>query len=313
MLLPSSPSLLDHVANFSSWIPENINPLPVRSWPFPLGSFDRSEKTLADEALESFGVTTPLLRFHGVHSWCSSPSKDSHDVAEETYPDDEEDEELRRDSEPDDTANASALVELERTNGKPVLKYHPYVITRTQIRVVDETELFNRKAYIKAQKHLKGTACGKAIAGIQPNRYSCYRQYAVNGHWETLLKLDMRNETAGNVHTEWAYAPYIAVSRYPPGPKDLLQIPVNRENCTSIMNTTKANNTPSNVTPWQDFVNVTWKISYSGRTSGKFMMSQLLSGFGAEYDHNQTERDRILAQDGAEIFRECKCRIYCNS
>ena len=30
--------------------------------------------------------------------------------------------------------------------------------TRTQIRVVDETKLFNRKAYIKAQKLLKATA-----------------------------------------------------------------------------------------------------------------------------------------------------------
>ena len=87
---------------------------------------------MADEALESFGVTTPLLQFHGVHSWCHSPGEDSHEVTdEEGYLDDEEDEEARH--KPDDNANASALSEilsLERTNGKPVLKYHPYVITR---------------------------------------------------------------------------------------------------------------------------------------------------------------------------------------
>ena len=41
-------------------------------------------------------------------------------------------------------------------------------------------------------------------------------------------------------------------------------------------------------------------------------MLELLSGSGTLYDHNQTERDRVLAQDGAEIFRECKRRIHYN-
>jgi hypothetical protein len=83
---------------------------------------------LADEALESFGVTVPLLRFHGVQSWCHSPV-DSHEAAdEESYSDDEKDEEVS--SRLDDNAVPNSLDEMQRTNGRPVLKSHPYVITR---------------------------------------------------------------------------------------------------------------------------------------------------------------------------------------
>lgn len=99
---------------------------------FPLGSLSRSKKSLADEALESFGVTVPLLRFHGVHSWCHSPGKDSHQAAdEESHSDNEEDEEDL--PQLDDNANANLLDEtlsLEKTNGRPALKSHPYVVTR---------------------------------------------------------------------------------------------------------------------------------------------------------------------------------------
>jgi hypothetical protein len=35
-------------------------------------------------------------------------------------------------------------------------------------------------------------------------------------------------------------------------------------------------------------------------------MAQLLSGINRGYDHNQTERERILLQDGAELSRESK-------
>jgi hypothetical protein len=96
-----------------------------------LGSSGQPKKNLADEALESFGVTTPLLRFHGVHSRCYSPEKSSHEVADEESYLEEEEEAARTD--PDDNDNVSTLAEimtLERTNGKSVLKYHPYIITR---------------------------------------------------------------------------------------------------------------------------------------------------------------------------------------
>jgi hypothetical protein len=103
---------------------------------FPLGADGEPEKTLADKALESFGVTTPLLRFHSVRSQCHSPNKGLREAATEENPSDDEDDDDDDDddwSEPDLDPNLNPLarvVALERTNGKSVLQYHPYIITR---------------------------------------------------------------------------------------------------------------------------------------------------------------------------------------
>jgi hypothetical protein len=87
---------------------------------------------LADLALESFGVTVPLLQFHGVHSRChnsDNSDKGSDEPADEkSYSDDDEDQEAE--IEPDDNPLLPVLLSLEKTNGKPVLKSHPYIITR---------------------------------------------------------------------------------------------------------------------------------------------------------------------------------------
>jgi hypothetical protein len=102
---------------------------------FPLGTHGQHRKTLTDEALESFGVTTPLLQFHDVPSRCHSSDKGSHETAQdEGYSngvDDEDDEGVL--GEPDDDFKMSLLagiLALEKTNGKSVLKYHPYIVTR---------------------------------------------------------------------------------------------------------------------------------------------------------------------------------------
>ena len=41
---------------------------------FPLGSPERGDRTLADEALESFGITIPLIEFHKIPSRRSNSS-----------------------------------------------------------------------------------------------------------------------------------------------------------------------------------------------------------------------------------------------
>lgn len=92
----------------------------VFSLRFPLGS-GQAEKSLADKAIESFGVTIPLLSFHSVHSWCPS---DSIDISS-SEPEDDEDEPPNQQL--DDSKN---LPLLKTTNGKPLLESHPYVITR---------------------------------------------------------------------------------------------------------------------------------------------------------------------------------------
>ncbi|KIM82703.1 hypothetical protein PILCRDRAFT_454192 [Piloderma croceum F 1598] len=86
-------------------------------------------------------------------------------------------------------------------------KRHPYVVTRMQLRIVDQTALFNRDAYNKAHNKLKVHACGSGIPNVKPSWKRCNRGYKKNGHWETRLELEM--PAPGNdsdVRTEWAYA-----------------------------------------------------------------------------------------------------------
>jgi hypothetical protein len=90
---------------------------------------------LADEALESFAVTIPLLQFHDVHSRCPSSDKVQREPAEEqgNLDDDIDEEDGAAWSEPTDNAKLKSLAEiiaLQQTNGKPILKYHPYIVTR---------------------------------------------------------------------------------------------------------------------------------------------------------------------------------------
>jgi len=299
VLLPSSPSLLDHVTNYSSWIPKTIKPLPVRAWPFPLGSPNHREKTLADEVLESFGVTSPLVQFHTVNSRCPNFSKDAHTA------------------DGFDTTSALSQPLLQTTNGKPVLKNHPCIITRTQISVVDETNIFNRKAYIEKQEELRGTACGREVPGVQPNRYLCARGYLTNGHWETLMKLGVPNQSTGKIRTEWAYAPYIHVSRSAPGPKDLLIIPVNREDC-SMTSSSKAIQVASDsddpikydgtyaaqTSPLeQDLIDVTWKLSYSGHTPRQLIFGPEIGAGVKVYDFATiSERAQMIGHGRAEMI-----------
>ena len=37
---------------------------------FPLGSLNVGEKTLVDKAVENFGISIPLLEFHGIRKKC---------------------------------------------------------------------------------------------------------------------------------------------------------------------------------------------------------------------------------------------------
>jgi hypothetical protein len=105
---------------------------------FPLGSLGQSKKTLVDKALESFGVTTPLLRFYDVHSRCDNSDDSGNDSNEPADEDsesfsDSDDEDQETGSEPNNLLESSVpdvLLVLQKTNGKPVLNSHPYIITQ---------------------------------------------------------------------------------------------------------------------------------------------------------------------------------------
>ncbi|KAJ7119607.1 hypothetical protein C8R44DRAFT_982298 [Mycena epipterygia] len=96
--IPTSPSLVDHITNFTTWRPENMTIPPVRSWPFPLETSSENPKDMADRALDSFGISIPLLEFHEIHSKCANnsdseiPELSSQQVEDEANDTEEEEE-----------------------------------------------------------------------------------------------------------------------------------------------------------------------------------------------------------------------------
>ncbi|KAF8205802.1 hypothetical protein K438DRAFT_523452 [Mycena galopus ATCC 62051] len=249
LLVPSSPSLIDHVKKFSSWMPDSVfaKRRPTRPWPFPLGSEERSEKTVADLALESFSTSVPLIEFHDAASRC-----------------------------------------INVPSAPEVVVGHPYVVARTQLRIVRETNLFNATAYNAVRNEIKIHSCGQGIPGIKPNLKMCRRTYKSNGNFETLLELEVPTESG--VETQWAYAPYLDTKDHATGPLDIIPLPVNRENCAS---------TPAD--QGSDFMDVSWRIAFAGRTPGKqimadnFVSPQLV-------DHRASELRKLSQQDEAELW-----------
>ena len=112
--------------------------------------------SLTDEIVDSHGISTRLLEFHPIISRCRQRL-----AKQEEYPmdddDDDDDSEWTESfqiggakrKEPPHRLHPQSTVDL------PVLDFHPYVITRTYLRVVDMTLLYNRKAYDKQHKALK--------------------------------------------------------------------------------------------------------------------------------------------------------------
>jgi hypothetical protein len=111
------------------------------------------------------------------------------------------------DNEDEDAGDeSSANASMSQSSKIIVHKRHPYVVTRTQLRIVDQTTLFNRSAYNTAHNELKMHACGSGIANVKPSWKRCTRNYKKNGHWETRLELEMPAPgNDSNVRTEWAY------------------------------------------------------------------------------------------------------------
>ncbi|KAJ7461486.1 hypothetical protein FB451DRAFT_484173 [Mycena latifolia] len=262
LLIPSSPSLIDHIRNFSSWMPDSVyaKRRPTRPWPFPLHSDERGDRTMADLALESFSISVPLLEFHAVASQCS-----------------------------ESTANGNIAASVEATEDEgSVVKEHPYVVTRTQLRIVRETRLFNAKAYNEVRDQIKVRSCGQGIPGIRPNLRMCRRTYKSNGNFETVLELEVPKETG--VETQWAYAPYLDTKAHAAGPLDIIPVPVNRENCSSAPRDTD-----------KDYMDVSWRIAFAGRTPAKqvlgdnFVDPQLI-------DHRASDMMKVSQQDNAELW-----------
>lgn len=129
---------------------------------FPLGSKETGDLTLADQAIEHFGISTNLLEFHPIPSRCGSPSEaDLHAASSEgaealkatdSFDDDEE----------IDVASPTIAPQTSAT-GRPNglfwtprnSSYHPFIVTRSQLIVTDETRPFNLTSINEGYKRLK--------------------------------------------------------------------------------------------------------------------------------------------------------------
>ncbi|KAG6840561.1 hypothetical protein C0991_005837 [Blastosporella zonata] len=297
MLIPTSPSLMDYTTNYSSYIPETVNMLPVRSWPFPLGSHHTYEKALSDMALESFAVTVPLIQFHGIRSRCTPPIHNRTAKVSDFEDFDVDVDPLALLESPQASGSPAwpiPISSLELTNGQDPLKAHPYIVTRTHIRMLDEDRLIDFNAFLKAHRKLKQSSCGRAVL-TQPNQYFCKGLHRTNGNWETLLQLRVPDKSTGRSIREWAYAPYFYLSRYGLGQKDLLEIPVERENCTEPRTEETPPEEPASI-------DVSWKVSYIGRTAAKMSLADI---FEEQKWHpfNTTDDAIAFEHDKAEMTR----------
>ncbi|KAJ6490488.1 hypothetical protein DFH09DRAFT_374094 [Mycena vulgaris] len=262
LLVPSSPSLLDHVKNFSSWMPDSVyaKRRPTRPWPFPLGSDERGERTMIDLALESFSISVPLIELHDAASQC--PANGALDASVEN---------------------------TEKLDEEPVVEGHPYVVTRTQLRIIRETRLFNASAYNAVRDEIKLHSCGQGIPGIRPNLRMCRRTYKSNGNFETRLELEVPTETG--VETQWAYAPYLDTKAHATGPLDIIPVPVTRENCSSMPRDAEE----------KDYMDVSWRIAFSGRTPAKQLLGD---NFVSPHppNHRASDMTKVNQQDEAELW-----------
>ncbi|KAG6907294.1 hypothetical protein DXG01_009487 [Tephrocybe rancida] len=268
VIIPSSPSPLDQIIDYSTWIPNFIKVFPVRSWPFPLGSTDERNKTIADKAIESFGVSVPLLRFHNIGKRCNDTDDDFYD---------------------EDDGQIS-----ETTKNKNPLTHHPYIVTRTQIRMVDETTPFDKHTYLNKHRMTRQISCGQ-LSILFPSIHDCDRTYIDVGHVETAMTLNQRIEGGG---LAMVYAPYLSLSKVS-GPKDLVPVPVHRQFCSSTEDAVQA------AADDKETIDVSWNLAFSGRTFTKFAILEEVTKMDEQtmFDMELGEHRQVLDHDMLELTR----------
>ncbi|KAJ7593692.1 hypothetical protein C8J56DRAFT_419596 [Mycena floridula] len=240
VLIPSRPSLMDHFQNSS--IPDasafhSYDRTRFWSFPFPLGSTNTTNRTEAELGLETFAISVPLVKTKQVLSQC--PEGEVVDKKQ-------------------DWSAGNHFVIFDGS-GK-VIKNQPFIVTRTQLRVAEEAQIFNKEAFDKAKKALRGQKCLDV--------YRCQRRYRTHGHLDSLLELAVPSETSETgLQTEYAYPPYMSHFGDNIGPKDLLRLPIAPEKCL--------NESSPNSDPDPEFLNVTWHVSYAGRSPSKMLLGEL--------------------------------------
>ncbi|KAJ7444442.1 hypothetical protein FB451DRAFT_1413130 [Mycena latifolia] len=175
VILPHSPSLLEYLKTSLLGFPP----------PFPLTSPTEYHRRVIDPVLDSFAITIPLLEQHEVPSIC--PPQETEVVGDLDYED------------------------YYQDQADDVLLKHPHVVTRTHLRVVRESRLFRRDAFLRRHDDLRNTSCRQQPPdGREPHLNFCCKSYLRNGNWETMVQLAVPDpEADGGFREESAYAPYM--------------------------------------------------------------------------------------------------------
>ncbi|KAF9039243.1 hypothetical protein BJ165DRAFT_1407451 [Panaeolus papilionaceus] len=269
VLIPLSPSPLDDAVNISTINAERRNSLPVRPYPSPY------QHSMLDNIIDSYGISTSLLDFQPYPVRCneSGPGISNINLLDHnpTFPMDTNEEAIVSTMK---VGNITMFLTRGWSVGIRTIQAHPYIITRTFLRVAEMTLLYDNKAYDEQHQALKTTrmACAK-------NQWTdnwCDRRFETYGNFETTIGLETRDPVTSEPIYEWAYAPYMSTADKAWGPKDLVPIPLTADVCTPP--STDSTLDPS-IETGQDvsFVNVTWHVTYSGRAPGKLISGDLIS------------------------------------
>ncbi|KAK7046111.1 hypothetical protein VNI00_007113 [Paramarasmius palmivorus] len=208
VLIPSSPSLLDHVSDYSSWYSPWMRRPRMRAlssnYTFPLA------RTMKDRVLESFALSEQIDALDSDNGGSDSGQENCVGMF----------------------ANGTIY------RADPSYTIHPHIISRTHIRISKQASLLNHENLNKAHQLLKSFAhklCTQPRVRYlynKPSWISCDRQYMFSGHWETLVKLQPSNiDSKKGQDVEWAYTPYLDNLLGVAFPDERIPAPVSREKC----------------------------------------------------------------------------------
>ncbi|KAI5481255.1 hypothetical protein MNV49_004875 [Pseudohyphozyma bogoriensis] len=310
VVLPSSPSLIDHATNFSEWIPADKTRLKGRPHP---ELFE-----LRDQISESFRAIQPLVAFKALPE---DPDAEEKPKAEESktsedddVDDDGEAERIRWEKEAEEKRKKFNFPPGYNFRAKD--KYQqPLVITRSQLRIIDDVSEYELKAYNKKHMELKSTGCDQWAPNKQSKRSrdSCvgFRKPmgAKTSGWEAVGPFGTRvtlsaPQEDGSTKQQRAYAPYIYPSGHAHSILDLVPLPVNRSGISK--------DSERNLLPLEsyencilrDSIDISWRVSFAGRTPSKAYIGDSLMGVTDPLviAHNASDFARINQQDTHEIL-----------
>ncbi|CAK5263810.1 unnamed protein product [Mycena citricolor] len=169
---------------------------------------------------------------------------------------------------------------------------HPHIITRTHLRMVRETRLFNASLYTGLHESLQSTACGHYPESEAWHVTRCHeRRYIHNVNYETRLWFAVPSGD-GNETTreESAYAPFMDVLQSSAGPRDVVPVPINRETCAEAVRAS------------QETMNITWRLSFGTLSPRRFLLSDLDILPSQRSDHTDSDFSRAMKQETTELF-----------